>query len=278
MTTLADISEFQPNFDAPPYIAGGHPCVIVRAHNGWRPDNMWPVRRDYLRRYHFAAVGYYQYLVAARDAALQAADFIHAVGPLAPNEFAVLDLEEGSGDQTARATDWFNAVDAHYGRKATLYSGDWFGNSQLGGWRHWAGRPRWIASYSSVAPTDDHELWQNTDSFPFQGISSACDGSIFNGSAAQFAHLFAQHAAPHPTPHPAPQPAPSPLPKPPGVRDNVIATAVKPDGSIELFYEAADGEVLHTWQQHPQTTWFGAEENKRHAGWVSLGHPQQQRM
>src|SRR5438270_7765831 len=120
--TLADISEFQENIDAPPYLAAGHTCLIVRAHNGWRPDHKWPARRDYLRKFPFDALGFYQYLVQGRSSLDQAREFIATVGGLRPNEFVILDHEEGAGNQVPRAEAWFSVVDAHYGMPSTLYA------------------------------------------------------------------------------------------------------------------------------------------------------------
>ena len=107
---LADCSEFQSSIDAPAYLAAGHTTLIVRAHNGYRPDKLWRERRDYLRRFPFAALGFYQYIAADRDPAEQAHDFIAAVGPLRANEFPVGDLEEGKGSQIGPR----RAVAAHH--------------------------------------------------------------------------------------------------------------------------------------------------------------------
>lgn len=274
MLVLADISEFQKNIDAPTYLGAGHTCLIVRAHNGWRMDHMWPLRRDYVRGFKFDAIGYYQYLVAGRPAGDQARDFIRAVGPLRPNEFVILDLEEGSGNQTDRAQVWFSIVDAQYKRQSTLYSYLFFGRDQLNGWESWH-RPRWIADIHANAPSDPHELWQNTDKAVYPGISSACDSSIFQGSKQDFLKTFCQADM---TPAPAPTPQPTPQPTPPIKEDTVISVATKPDGSLELFYEADNGEVFHTWQSAPNSAWHGAEAGKRHAGWESMGVPQDNRV
>lgn len=223
--TLADISEFQGDIEAPAYLSGGHNCVIVRAHNGWRKDNMMPVRRDYLRKYPFVCIGWYQYLVAGRDAGAQAHDFISTLGPIHANEFVCLDLEEGAGSQVARAEEWFGVVDGHYGKPSTLYSGEWFGRTNIGGWARWSGRPRWIAAYQGSPPPDPHELWQDTDAGYFPGIGT-CDGSIFNGNAAAFAKLFARHTA-APAPKPAPKPAPVPAkPAPAPAKPDQITVAL----------------------------------------------------
>jgi len=204
MTTLADISEFQQNIDAPPYIAGGHTCLIVRAHNGYRKDNLWPARRDYVRKFKFDCVGYYQYLAASRDAAQQAREFLATVGPLRDNEYLICDHEEGAGNQIPRAQAWFAVVDPVLGFPATLYAGLSFCRDHLGGWGRWAGRPRWLAAYQGSEPGDPHELWQNTDKARFPGLAGAVDGNIFHGTGADMARTMRRgHAAP-PKPPAAP--------------------------------------------------------------------------
>jgi GH25 family lysozyme M1 (1,4-beta-N-acetylmuramidase) len=208
--TLADISEHQSNFDAPPYIAGGHTCVIVRAHNGNRPDKIWPARRDYVRRFKFDSVGYYQYLVESRDAAIQAREFCACVGPLRDNEYLILDLEEGGGNQTPRADAWFRVVDPVQGFPATLYASLYFCRDKLGGWGRWAGRPRWIAAYSSREPTDPHELWQNTDAAHFPGLAGGVDGNIFHGSGTDMARTMRRGSKVAKPPAPPPPPSDHP--------------------------------------------------------------------
>src|SRR5947208_12702565 len=131
MIRLADISEYQDSIDAPTYINAGHTCLIVRANTGYRPDKKWTARRDYLRLFDFDALGFYQYLVKDRPAVDQAHDFINTVGDLRPNEFAIVDSEEGSGDQTERIEAWFSVVDAHYGRPGTLYASESWFNEKL---------------------------------------------------------------------------------------------------------------------------------------------------
>lgn len=210
-TRLADISEFQSNLDADAYIGGGYRCIIIRAHNGSRPDKLWPARRDYVRSKPFTAVGYYQYLQKGRDAAQQAREFVNTVGPLRGNEFAICDLEEGTGSQIARAEAWFAVVDAAYGMRAMLYAGESFFRSNLGGSGRWSGRPRWIAAYRSSEPTDPHELWQCTGDGlglsqygRFPGLAgSGLDGSIFHGTDQQFLQAVRGGAAPPPPPAPA---------------------------------------------------------------------------
>ena len=209
MLTFADLSEFQKAFGADAYIKGGYRVIIVRAHNGYRQDNQWPARRDYVRAKPFAAVGYYQYIAKDRDAASQARDFTASIGRLAPNEFPIGDLEEGAGDQTARADAWFRVVDQWAGFKASLYTGKSFLQTNLGGTARWGSRPLWLASYLGSYQADmtqyppGAEFWQYTDRARFPGLVGGVDGSVFPGSLEQFL----------PTVRPG-RPAPGPKPKP----------------------------------------------------------------
>ena len=253
MAELADCSEFQENIDAPAYIAGGHHSLIVRAHNGWRPDHKWPGRRDYLRGQPFTSLGWYQYLEDGIDAAKQARDFIAAVGTLRANEYAILDHEEGAGNQINRANAWFAIVDAWAGFPATLYAGLSFCRDHLGGWERWAGRPRWLAAYQAAEPRDAHELWQNTDRARFPGLNGPVDGNIFHGSDLELLKTMRPGAAP--------APASSPTAAVLGSR----VLAQNRDGRLEEFVEAADGTISHRWQSRPDGPW--------NAGWEGLGRP-----
>jgi Glycosyl hydrolases family 25 len=190
-----DVSEFQDNVDGPTLIGGGFPVIIARVHNGNRPDLMMPARRDYLRTCGFVAIGWYQYLVQNRDPATQAQEFLSTLGPLEQNEFCVLDLEEGQGDQTGRAESWFAVVDPT-GPKAWLYSGASFLGEQLSGTGHWSDRPLWIASYESGEP-GGASTWQYTNGsyvsvgygpIDFPGIGF-CDASVFHGDVTTFIEM-----------------------------------------------------------------------------------------
>lgn len=255
---FADISEWQSNFDADAYLKAGHTVIIVRAHNGNRPDKLWPARRDYVRGKRFAAVGYYHYLVADRDAAAQARDFTRAVGSLKPNEFPILDLEEGSGAQSARARAWFALVDPWAGFKAGLYSSAGFFRDQLGGTASWD-RPTWIASVGqsgatlpvSSEPATPHTFWQNSWTARFPGLAGGVDGNIYHGTAQQFLTKMRGGTATAPAP-----------PKP--EREETIAVASMHDGRLEVFEELPSGEIVHRWNAQGGG-WSGK--------WESLGTP-----
>jgi len=253
-TRLADISEYQSDIDAGAYLKGGYSCLIVRAHNGSRADYKWPARRDYLRGYDFTALGWYQYVQPGRDAAQQARDFVDCVGPLRGNEFLIGDFEEGSGSQVSRAEAWFKVVDAAQGFPATLYSGQSYGKTNLGGWSRWQGRPRWIAAYSSQEPTDQHELWQNTDSARFPGLAGGVDGNVYHGTAQEFIKTMRPGQPVAPT-----------------VEDYMsVAACVADNGTMHLFVEAKDGSVWYTYQPKGKSAWNGGVQGKQVAGLSKL--------
>ena len=248
-TRLADISEFQANFDAVKYKKAGYRCIIARAHNGYRPDYQWPKRRDYIRAEGFTAVGYYQYLVSDRDPVSQARDFCDCVGALRDNEFVICDSEEGSGDQIARVTAWFGVVDSHYGFPSTLYASESWFHDRLGGAARWRSRPRWMAAYRASEPADPHELWQYSSSAGYPGLLGNIDSNLFHGTDREFLATMRPVGASGPG-----------LPE--GTRS--IAVGTMPDGRLEVFAELKSGEVLHRWN---------ASDGGWVEGWHSLGKP-----
>jgi GH25 family lysozyme M1 (1,4-beta-N-acetylmuramidase) len=288
---MADVSEFQSNVDAPTYLKAGYQCIICRAHNGTRPDHMMPVRRDYLRRHSFVAIGWYQYVVAGRDAATQAHEFLQTLGGLRPNEYVIGDWEEGAGDQTHRAQAWFAVADRWCGFPATLYSGDSFLRNQLGGSGRWRGRPIWVAAYGQHEPSQAHTLWQYADNFHFPGVTGPSDVSIHHDTAVEYlSAVRAGHVPKHPTPpkpkpHPAPQPPPHPAPHPPKPPEDTVqtpSTYMTADSRIGFVVTTDAGEVKHIEQQNPPGS-KDAEGNAKNpdfwrdkqgnAHWLSLGKP-----
>lgn len=286
---IADVSEFQSNVNAPAYGSG---VIICRTHNGYRPDHMMPVRRDYLRAHPFTALGWYQYLAPDRDATRQAHEFLATLGGLRANEFCILDSEDENarGDQVARAEAWFRVVDRFCGFPATLYSGAGYLRSRLGSSAHWRGRPVWIASYPSnfrddrrAEPSDAHSLWQFSDRFVFPGITGATDCSVHHGTAAEFlasaraGHIAAGPSPPRSTPAPPRQP-----PKPPEDTVNGPFPYTTADQRVGFVVATNSGEVKHIEQQNPagskdaqgqaKNSDFWRDKNGK-PNWLSVGTP-----
>jgi GH25 family lysozyme M1 (1,4-beta-N-acetylmuramidase) len=197
---LPDVSEFQPDVTWAEVRKFNGGAGIIRALYGTgHVDRLWAAgRRASAHEHGVKTLGIYQYLVAGEDALAQAKAFVSAVGHLEPGEFAVLDLEEGTGDQSHRAKTWFDHVDAHLtypGYHGTwLYSNASMLNSELGEFLHRSNRPIWVAQYEPLNKTPSvsrHTLWQHTDgkiAVPpdwhergFPGVGH-CDCSVFAGT------------------------------------------------------------------------------------------------
>lgn len=187
MIHLADVSEHQGPVDWAAYGAK-YGAVIVRAHNGNRPDNLWEQNRDGARA-HCRVRGWYQYLLSGVDPVAQADQFCSTVGALQPGEFVVCDVESGVGSQVDRATTWLNAVDKTLRTHSWLYSFEYFATTKLGALVPFATRNTWVANYRLRPPDLPFTLWQHTDAEAHAGIAAPCDCSIYSGSLDDLAHL-----------------------------------------------------------------------------------------
>jgi Glycosyl hydrolases family 25 len=195
---LPDFSEFQVNADMGGVAKLNGGAAIIRAcYGAARPDKAFARLRAAAASYRF--LGIYQYLVAGQDAGVQAQAFLKVVGRLAPHEVAILDLEEGAGDQEPRAAAWLAAVDLAMARPSWLYSGDDFALGHglepvFAGPRH-----TWVAAYGTTEPALGHTLWQCTNGKVGAHVTSwpgagRCDTSVYHGTIAQLAALIAPGA------------------------------------------------------------------------------------
>lgn len=189
---IPDVSEHQGDVDWNAFTAAGNNVAIARVYNGLREDRSYKANRQDFWAAGGRLLGLYAYLIPSRDAASQAADYLTAVGTLKDGEFAILDVEEGTGDQAERARTWRGIVEAQTGRPAFLYSGQYYWRDQGLGGAGFTTERTWIAAYNRNRPTwPPHGLWQFTDSYgPMPGISSAHDASYFYGTADDLATLI----------------------------------------------------------------------------------------
>jgi GH25 family lysozyme M1 (1,4-beta-N-acetylmuramidase) len=177
MLHMPDVPEFQPNVDWGKVKAKNGGAAIIRALYGTaHVDKAWfNGGKD-------------------QDAVQQAARFVELVGALHPGEFAILDLEEGDGDQSARAREWLSHVDA----KLTYpgYKGAWLYSSESFFKEHGllpiakSTRHAWVAAFREGPPPDvPHTLWQHSEKEAWPGIGD-CDCSVFDGDVtALLAHI-----------------------------------------------------------------------------------------
>jgi hypothetical protein len=207
--TLPDVSEFQsPAAGNAPNWAGiksqnGGAAIIRVGYGNAHLDTMLVSNRAAIKSLGFGFCGLYHYLRSGQDTPSQANAFIDWVGPnLNEGEIPILDLEEGSDNQSARASQWFGIVDAAYGltslplsQRSWLYSGQNFANTAGLAPLFNSARRTWIAAYqASAAGLLPHTLWQSTNGQVGANRTNwsgcgFCDTSIYQGTLASLSNL-----------------------------------------------------------------------------------------
>jgi len=207
--TLPDVSEFQsPASGNAPNWAGiksqnGGAAIIRVGYGNAHLDGMLVSNRAKIKSLSFGFCGLYQYLRAGQDVPSQANAFINWIGPnLNQGEIPMLDLEEGSGDQSGRANQWFGIIDKAYGltalplsQRSWLYSGQNFAVSAGLAPIFNSARHTWVAAYqASEAGLLPHTLWQSTDGQTGANRTNwsgcgFCDTSIYHGTLASLSAL-----------------------------------------------------------------------------------------
>jgi hypothetical protein len=206
---LPDVSEFQspasgtaPNWAGIKSQNGGAAIIRVGYGNG-HLDRMLVSNRATIKSLKFGFCGLYQYLRAGQDVRSQADAFINWIGPsLNEGEIPILDLEEGSGDQSGRANQWLGIIDNAYrltslplSQRSWLYSGQSFAVSAGLAPIFNSARRTWIAAYqASEAGLLPHTLWQSTDGQVGANRTNwsgcgFCDTSIYHGTLASLSDL-----------------------------------------------------------------------------------------
>lgn len=194
---LPDVSEWQGSVDWNAFVSAGNEAAIIRAYAGTRPDKYWPANRDNFHSAGGRILGIYSY-ITARDVVSQASAFCDLLGSLRTGEFAICDLEEGGGDQAARAAAWRTTVDSRLGGKSWIYSSQYFYRDKNLAAAGFGANRTWIAAYRPDRPTwPDHGMWQFTDRYgPMPGIKTPHDASKFFGSIDDLADLVGSAGPP----------------------------------------------------------------------------------
>lgn len=198
-----DVSYWDSGIDWPKVRATGQRYVFIKATEGdfysdpTFDDNWAGAKSAGLLR------GAYHFFRCNVDPKKQAEKFIAYVntmddqGELPP----VLDLETNDGQNKdkviSRAKTWIDLVEAEFGRKPIIYSGQYFLQDYFsapgGGPPPWAkGYPLWLAQYPNqyspgmmpYLPTGwfTWMFWQYSDKGQVNGINAAVDMNLFNGT------------------------------------------------------------------------------------------------
>ncbi len=215
-----DVSHWDAGIDWPKVRATGQRFVFAKATEGINykddtfRDNWSGAKAAGLLRgaYHF-----FRCNVDAKKQADYFIDFVHAAkddGELPP----VLDLETNDGVNKEKivvaAKVWLDRVEAAFGKKPIIYSGQYFLQDYLvqpgGGPPPWAkDYPLWLAQYPNqfvegakpFLPRGwfSWSFWQYSDKGRINGINAAVDLNFFNGTLEEL-YKFAGAAIPDQTP------------------------------------------------------------------------------
>ncbi len=215
-----DVSHWDAGIDWPKVRATGQRFVFAKATEGINykddtfKDNWFGAKSAGLLRgaYHF-----FRCNVDAKKQADYFIDFVKAVkddGELPP----VLDLETNDGMTKEKivvaAKVWLDRVEAAFGKKPIIYSGQYFLQDYLvqpgGGPPPWAkDYPLWLAQYPNqfvegakpFLPRGwfNWSFWQYSDKGRINGINAAVDMNFFNGTVEEL-YKFAGAAIPDQTP------------------------------------------------------------------------------
>jgi lysozyme len=141
--------------------------------------------------------GAYHYYWSDVNSSIQAAHFIQTVSLVKGDLPPVLDIEDVSNIQDKRALrkglkNWIKIIEAHYGVRPIIYSGEAFYTNVLKTDAYFKEYPRiWIANYNVVdSPRISWDFWQYTDRLVISGIQTLVDGNVFIVAQVDFEKLL----------------------------------------------------------------------------------------
>lgn len=168
--------------------------VFVRATAGSvKQDRKFKVNWSGAKQKGFIR-GAYHYYRPNENSILQANNFINTVklkkGDLPP----VLDIEDIPRIQSLDnlklgLRKWLEKVEAHYGVKPIIYSGESFYNDHL--YKEFSEYTCWVANYNFYVENidEDWKFWQFTDKGSVRGIKEFVDVNIYNGDKNKLLQL-----------------------------------------------------------------------------------------
>ena len=194
-----DVSEYQDkiNWDKVKEIDGGYPIefVFVRASIGnERADKKFKTYWKKAKEKGFIC-GAYHYYRPNENSIEQADNFIKQVTLVEGDFPPVLDIEKLPKTQSIDRLKvglrrWLEKVEAHYGVKPIIYSGESYYEDFLKD--DFEEYPFWIANYTAFYKDIDDEwsIWQLTENGRIPGIKGPVDINIYNGTSVEMKELL----------------------------------------------------------------------------------------
>lgn len=188
-----DISHYQGliNWNEVVYLEDSIPIsfIIIRASAGKnKTDNYFNYNWKEAKNNNFIR-GAYHYYRPNENSTDQAINFINTV-KLEKGDFPpVLDIEEEPKVQSIESLrtgiqNWLDTVEAHYGVKPIIYTGDSFYKDYLKD-KGFEDYPIWIANYNKTImgpKAKDWLFWQFSDQGSVKGIGEFVDLNVFDGN------------------------------------------------------------------------------------------------
>jgi lysozyme len=196
-----DVSNWQGSVDWGAVARSGRPFAFAKATEGATfVDAQFAANRLGMTAAGFVLRGFYHFARPDRNPpAVEAANFLRAVGTLGPGEVAVLDLEVAPSSTVGDwAAEWLAIVANATGRPPVLYSYQAYlysvPTSRLTQY------PLWVASWGAndgglppIRPRTDRwskwTFWQYTSNALVPGVAGRVDDNIFVGTEAELAAL-----------------------------------------------------------------------------------------
>jgi lysozyme len=183
-----DVSHHQRDVNWPAVKAQNIKFTFIKASEGVTMQDRYFNRHWRQAKKHDVLRGAYHFFLPARDAELQAKNFLKKVKLEAGDLPPVLDVEvtNHQSDEEIRAGVqlWLDMVEAEYNLKPIIYTNYAFYEEHLAG--YFDDYPLWIAHYS---PDKSHRLanhkwafWQHTETGKLKGVKGNLDLNVFNGT------------------------------------------------------------------------------------------------
>ena len=203
-----DVSAWQGSVDWGAVRRSGRLFAFAKATEGATfVDRTFPANRTGMALAGLNLRGFYHFARPDRNsAAAEAAHFLRTVGPLAPGEVPVLDLEVAPGPGVGDwAAEWLALVAQGTGRTPVLYSYQSYLYSVPTA--RLTGYPLWVAAWgandgtlpASPPKTDRWSRWtwwQYTSNATVPGVVGRVDDSVFAGTAADLSAFAGAPVAP----------------------------------------------------------------------------------
>jgi lysozyme len=195
MPTGIDVSKFQGSVNWQEVVKAGHSFGYARAIDDATGTTADPEFANNWSGMKAAGIyrGAYYFMHATRDMKQQADLFLSLIGDLGEGDLPpVVDVESTEGTSATQMidaiTEWMQIVEAATNRQVMIYTNTPFWENTLGNPTQFAGRPLWIAEYTSAAepkiPSSfpRYSFWQYSESGQVAGVSGSVDMDRFNGS------------------------------------------------------------------------------------------------